>query len=126
MGDGSLITRLTLASTKSMCARSAEPRGVSTEGGIFPHWSRDGREIFFRNEGTIWAAPVRASPSFAADPPHKLFDLAEDIWSDSYDVSPDSQRFVMVQKDPLELRPFDLVVVPGWVEEMKARLASTK
>jgi hypothetical protein len=43
-----------------------------------------------------------------------------------YDVSPDGQHFVMVQKDPFELRPVDLVVVPNWVEEMKARIDSAK
>ena len=43
-----------------------------------------------------------------------------------YDVSPDGQHFVVVQKDPFELRPLDLVVVPNWVEEMKARIASAK
>jgi hypothetical protein len=32
----------------------------------------------------------------------------------------------MVQRDPLELRPIDLVVVPGGVEEMKSRLAAAK
>ena len=36
------------------------------------------------------------------------------------------QNFVMVELDPFELRPLDLVVVPGWVEEMKARLAAAK
>jgi hypothetical protein len=41
-----------------------------------------------------------------------------------YDISPDGQKFLMVQDDPLELRPFDLIVVPGWVEEMKARLTA--
>jgi hypothetical protein len=29
-----------------------------------------------------------------------------------------------VQADPLELRPFDLVVIPGWSDEMKARLTA--
>jgi hypothetical protein len=43
-----------------------------------------------------------------------------------YDVSPDGQQFVMVQKDPFELRPLDLVVVPNWVEEVKSRVASAK
>jgi hypothetical protein len=51
--------------------------------------------------------------------------IADDILGD-YDVSPDGQLFVMVQNDPIELRPFDLVVVPGWIEEMKARLAAAK
>jgi hypothetical protein len=32
----------------------------------------------------------------------------------------------MVKMDPLELRPLDLVVVPNWVEEMKARLGAAR
>jgi len=32
----------------------------------------------------------------------------------------------MIQRDPLELRPFDLVIVPNWVEEMKSRLKAAK
>jgi hypothetical protein len=32
----------------------------------------------------------------------------------------------MIQRDPLELRPFDLVVIPNWVDEVKARLAAAK
>jgi hypothetical protein len=54
-----------------------------------------------------------------------LFELPEDIKGD-YDVPPDGQHSVMFQNDPIELRPFDLVVIPGWVEEMKARLAAAK
>jgi serine/threonine-protein kinase len=78
---------------------------ISTQGGTVPQWSRDGKEIFFKNRASLWCARVRTSPSFAADPPRKLFDLPEDIESDFYDVSPDSKRFVMVERDPLELPP---------------------
>ena len=98
---------------------------VSTQGGDSPRWSRDGREIFFSNGGRLWSAPVRTSPAFLAGPPQLLFERPEDIEGD-YDVSPDGQHFVMVQNDPIELRPFDLVVIPGWVEEMKSRLAAAK
>jgi hypothetical protein len=45
---------------------------------------------------------------------------------DFYDASPDGQQFVMIEKDQFELRPLDLVIVPGWVDEMKARLAAEK
>lgn len=101
---------------------------VSTRGGGIPRWSSDGTEIFFQSAGSLWSAAVRTSPAFASDPPRQLFELSDDIlrgfnW---YDVSPDGQHFVMVQKDPVELRPLDLVIVPGWVEEMKSRLAAAK
>ena len=98
---------------------------VSTQGGHSPQWSHDGREIFFESQGSLWSAAVRISPSFASDQPRKLFDLSDEILT-GFDVSPDGQRFVMVQKDPFELRPLELVVVPGWIEELKARLAPAK
>ena len=43
-----------------------------------------------------------------------------------YDVTADGQRFIMVQKDPIELRPIELVLVPNWLEELKARMASAR
>jgi eukaryotic-like serine/threonine-protein kinase len=105
----------------------AGPLQVSTQGGDLPRWSRDGREIFFRHRGSVWAAAVRTSPKLDSDPPRKLFDL-DDIVLDFnfYDVSPDGQLFAVVEADPFELRPLDLVVVPGFAEEMKTRLAATK
>jgi len=37
------------------------------------------------------------------------------------DATGDGQKFLMVERDPPELRPVELVVVPDWVEELKAR-----
>ena len=31
----------------------------------------------------------------------------------------------MLQKDPVELRPLELGLIPNWVEELKALMAST-
>jgi serine/threonine-protein kinase len=100
---------------------------VSTEGGGWPRWSADGREIFFLSEGSLWSAAVRTAPDFASEPPQKLFAVPDEIVVESfYEVFPDGQRFLMIEKDPFELRPGELVVVPGWVEEMKARVAAAK
>ena len=41
-----------------------------------------------------------------------------------YDVAPDGQRFLMVQKDPVETRPIELVMVPNWLEELKAKMVA--
>jgi serine/threonine-protein kinase len=96
---------------------------VSTRGGTLPRWARRGDEIFFVSDRGLWAASVRTSPTFASDPPRKLFDLPEEIAA-RFDVSPDGQHFAMVELDPFELRPLDIVVVPDFVEEMKARLSA--
>jgi serine/threonine-protein kinase len=101
---------------------------VSTQGGSSPRWSRDGREIFFASQGSLVSAPVRTEPTFLSEPPRKLFPLSDEILIKFgfYDVSPDGQLFVMVEKDPFELRPVELVVIPGFIEEMKARLTAAK
>jgi len=99
---------------------------VSTHGGNMPLWSRDGREIFFVSGGASMSAAVRTAPTFASEAPRKLFDLPEEIlWGFGfYDVSPDGQRFVMIEKDPFELRPLGLVIVPNWTAELEARMAA--
>ena len=39
---------------------------------------------------------------------------------------PDGQRFVMVARDRKENAPLQIVVIPDFVEEMKARLGAGK
>ena len=99
---------------------------ASARRGAAPRWSRDGREIFFVNGGSLWAAAVRIQPSFAVEMPRELFKLPEDILVDLdfYEVTRDGQGFVMIQKDPFELRPIELVLVPNWIEKLKARMTS--
>src|SRR5262245_61782490 len=49
-------------------------RQVSTNGGIGPHWRRDGKELFYHApEGKLMAAPVKSGASFEAGAPAALF-----------------------------------------------------
>ncbi|MGE0454600.1 MAG: protein kinase [Vicinamibacteria bacterium] len=98
---------------------------VSTQGGYVPRWSRDGRELYFTDGRAMYSVVVRTAAAFSSQPPRKLFDLPSDVpWGlDFYDVTPDGQRFVMVQRDPIELQAPGLVVVPNWTAELRARLA---
>jgi serine/threonine-protein kinase len=103
---------------------------VSTTGGSRPVWSRRGDELFFRGEGTVNAVRVRASASFSASAPVRLFgDRYDDanLNHTNYDVSLDGQRFVMLK--PAEGRSAQpggrIVVVQNWFEELK-RLVPTK
>jgi hypothetical protein len=93
--------------------------------GFSPRWSRDGGEIFFQSRGRLVSVAVRTEGEFAAGAPQELFPIPEEIdWvSEFYDVTADGKRFVMVQKDPFELRPLELVMVPRWDVELEARLA---
>ena len=64
---------------------------VSTEGGIQPHWRRDGGELYYINpEGHMMAVPTRtAGPAFELGAPVKLFDTH--IYGGGADVAQGSQ-----------------------------------
>jgi len=100
---------------------------VSIEGGTSPVWNRNGRELFFRNGNKIMAVEVAATGAeLTLSPPRLLFEHAytygATITIPNYDVSPDGQRFVMVQDDPGAGR---LAIALNWSEELK-RLLPTR
>jgi Tol biopolymer transport system component len=104
------------------------PERVSRRGGIEPVWSRDGRELFYRQEtGGMMAVAVDAQGEFQ-EPTH-LFDgpyvLGTPGTVRSYDVSADG-RFLMVGFNrpgaDVAAVPATVVVVQNWPEELKQRV----
>jgi hypothetical protein len=100
---------------------------VSAAGGRQPVWSRDGRELFYRDfSGALMSVPVTAGPAFAPGRPVRLFEGAGFLGAGAqgggrtYDVSPDGSRFLMVRIEDQSSTP--LVVVLNWFEELE-RLA---
>ncbi len=113
---------------------------ISTEGGYGPVWSRDGKELFYRNGNRMMAVTVEmkarsstsstssTSSNFSASSPEMLFEgefLSEPSASGSrtYDVSADGQRFLMVEAG--ETRA-ELHVVLNWLEELEARVPGAR
>ena len=98
-----------------------------------PVWSRDGRELFFRNADQMMAVEVDTTVSFQASVPRLLFagDYDRDNsaggigGASNYDVSLDGQRFVMVkaeqQSGEAGASP-QFHVVLNWFEELKERV----
>jgi Tol biopolymer transport system component len=97
----------------------APPVPVSIGGGKEPVWSRDGRELFYRNGRRLMRVPVETEPSFRAGQPSLLFEGNYTYgyldWSFNYDVAPDGSRFVMVEEGPATKAAFLL----NWTEELK-------
>jgi hypothetical protein len=100
---------------------------VSAAGGRQPVWSRDGRELFYRDfSGALMSVPVAAGPGFAPGRPVRLFEGTGYVGAGAqgggrtYDVSPDGSRFLMVRTGDQSTTP--LVVVLNWFEELE-RLA---
>lgn len=103
---------------------------ISSEGGSEPLWSRDGRELFYRDARNaarrqVLAVPVQTSPSFSAGPPRLLFQgtQAPHINGQNYDVAPNGQRFLMIQSG--QGPPATQInVVLNWFEELKQRVST--
>jgi serine/threonine-protein kinase len=91
---------------------------VSTGGGILPKWSRDGKELFYVTGDAVVAVAIRSDGSFGA--PRRLFDRSNFLLNfrfQSYDVSPDGKRFLMIQRDPGSV-PRQLNVILNWSDEL--------
>ena len=92
---------------------------VSTAGGTYPKWSRDGREIFYRGRGdSLVAVPVLPGPAFSLGNERALFSLQG---VSTWDVGPDSRRFLLVRARDVGTSE-RLIVVENFHEELKARV----
>ena len=47
---------------------------MSTDGGIFARWSRDGRELFYQHPDRLMAVPILPGMSFSFGKPTVLFE----------------------------------------------------
>jgi serine/threonine-protein kinase len=105
---------------------------VSTEGGAEPDWSPDGHTLYYRSLGVrqlsreMFAVSVTSGlPGEAAGlklgAPELLFDgpfFQCSEWGRSYDLSPEGDRFLMVQDERPELTATQINVVVNWFSEL--------
>jgi eukaryotic-like serine/threonine-protein kinase len=91
---------------------------ISAEGGTRASWSRDGRQLFYRNGDKMMAVGIETTPALRAGKPLTLF---EGQFLESYDADLDGKRFLMIKKDPVESGPARVNVVLNWFDEVKRR-----
>jgi hypothetical protein len=94
--------------------------------GIDPRWRRDGKELFYFEGVRLMAVAIEPGPEPRLGKPAPLFEVSPEALALGYDVMPDGQRFVMMKPGAAADAPLQLVVVPGFLEEMKARLAGKR
>ena len=100
---------------------------ISTEGGIRPLWSPDGKEIFYRNGAKMMVVAVQGQQNLRVGKPRELFEWPRRDWPPArhYDLSLDGQRFVMVKQGREQPPRNQIHVVLNWAEELK-RLVPTE
>jgi eukaryotic-like serine/threonine-protein kinase len=86
---------------------------ISTNGGAYPAWSRDGKELFFISpDGKMMGVEVKSSDRFIASTPRPLFDahLVTFSRTTQFDVSKDGRFLIPSQAEPGATLPMTVVV----------------
>jgi Tol biopolymer transport system component len=79
-------------------ADSTARQRVSVAGGRNPVWSRDGAELYYVNDDSVYAATF-SSPKGQIGTPRTLYSLAEPLAIVSLDLAPDGRRFLVAIGD---------------------------
>jgi Tol biopolymer transport system component len=96
---------------------------ISTNGGVKPRWSRDGRTLYYISaDGTrFFSVPVSTQTQLTAGLPQLLFEgtfLRDSAGTRPFDVTPDGQRFVMIKSGNAVDDTNAIIVVQHWFEEL--------
>lgn len=103
---------------------------ISSDGGTDPIFSRDGRELFYRNGDKMMVVPVsmgqgtfkagRASLLWSRRYSHGMSSSCgpPGVTSANYDITADGQRFLMIKDDSSEISSSSLVVILHWADEL--------
>jgi Tol biopolymer transport system component len=93
---------------------------ISTKGGLFPRWSRDGKEIFYVSiDRMLTSVDVLDGSSFQVSAPHALFPInVAPLGGAAYDVGPDGQRFIVATPVPPRVPPA-LTIMTNWQRMLK-------
>ena len=95
---------------------------ISTGGGQEPQWSPDGRELYYRNNGSLMVVPIETRTGLQAGTPKNLFGEIYDLRSNSgetYDVDPRGGRFLLVRPPKEEVSSAQVKIVLNWFNELR-------
>ena len=99
---------------------------ITTDGGGEVHWSRDGRELFYREGSRLMVVAVQTRPAFQAGKPKLLFDEYRTLFTTvgvSFDVSLDGKRLLLTGLGTGDqLRRVNIVL--NWAGEVRRHFGS--
>ncbi len=96
---------------------------ISTEGGSWPVWARNGRELFYGSGNKMMAVDIETEADFTVGKPRLLFERPP-VELLQFDVTPDGQHFLLVQAGEQQAEADRINIVLNWFEELK-RLVPT-
>ncbi len=97
---------------------------VTASGGAQVRWNPDGGELFFANNGELFAVEVTTTPELRVGKTKSLFSNSALVGSAArprYSVALDGRRFLLLERDEAEQASVDILVVQNWYEEFRDR-----
>jgi serine/threonine-protein kinase len=130
--DGNFMAFVTTVANQTQVSLTRYPEmtglwQISKDGGGYPEWRADGREVFYlEGQDTFMATPVGLTPSVRVGTARRLFDRTPTgiampfNLADRYAVSSDGQRFVIAKlvSGEAQVAP-PITVVLNWFEEFR-------
>jgi serine/threonine protein kinase/Tol biopolymer transport system component len=103
---------------------------ISTDGGMEPVWSPDGKVLYYRDASgnKMMAVSFITEPELRVGEPRLLFEgkyYGGAPWGRNYDISPDGARFIMITDESQSEKPTQINLILNWAEELK-RLAPSE
>jgi len=98
---------------------------VSTGGGMYPTWSRNGKELFYQQalDWTLMVATCTTEgDSFRAEKPQLAGRIPRrGMGMPGFDLHPDGQRFAVLQsaQGPIEVKQNQVVLIPHFFDELR-------
>ena len=95
---------------------------LARDGGVWPVWSPDGDELFFRGDEGMMVVPVETGEQFDHGRPELLFERDAETFASgvgrSYDVDQTGDRFLMVKQSGTSGQA-QLVIVQNWLGDRR-------
>ena len=94
-------------------------RKISSGGGMYPFWRKDGKELFFQTpDAVLQAVPVRLGETIEIGNPKPLFKMPVFAPGMQYGVANDGQK-ILVNERIDQQRPPEFSVIVNWAAELK-------
>jgi len=100
---------------------------ISTAGGRFARWSRDGETLYYAHDDALWSVGVSTDPDFTSEPPRQVFQARMRFGQD-YEVAPDNEQLLWINApvdggaDAAPASGERIFVTLNWFQELEARV----
>ena len=100
---------------------------ISIQGGSWPRWSRNGRELFYWEGAAptsrLMSVEAQTTPTFKAGSPQVLFSM---LSGTTWDVAPDGKRFLVELTRLGDAGSSKMAAVTDWFDELRRRAPARK